>query len=214
MSAPHRTADPRSGLVLDTRSLGRRAGAMTTVVSTVQAPADLGIDVIGVPTGSPVDLDLRLESVVEGVLVSGTAAMVARGECVRCLGPVVLPLEVEVQELYVHPGQEEDDDEVSRLEGDLVDLEPVLRDDVVLDLPFQPLCREDCPGLCAECGARLADDPDHGHQAEPDPRWSALLRLPQGPALHHPEGSALGLEGDGVAPYNESGPEQGEEASR
>lgn len=198
MSSPRRSADPRSGLVLDTRALGRRAGAMSTVVTTVEAPDDLGTAVIGVPAGSPVDLDLRLESVIEGVLVTGTARLEARGECVRCLGPVVVPLEVEVQELYVHPGHEEDDDEVSRLEGDLVDLEPVLRDDVVLDLPFRPLCREDCPGLCPECGARLADDPDHGHEADLDPRWEALLRL----------------EGAARAPYDEPGPEQGEEVSR
>lgn len=198
MSSPRRSADPRSGLVLDTRALGRRAGAMSTVVTTVEAPDDLGTAVIGVPAGSPVDLDLRLESVIEGVLVTGTARLEARGECVRCLGSVVVPLEVEVQELYVHPGHEEDDDEVSRLEGDLVDLEPVLRDDVVLDLPFRPLCREDCPGLCPECGARLADDPDHGHEADLDPRWEALLRL----------------EGAARAPYDEPGPEQGEEVSR
>ena len=64
----------------------------------------------------------------------------------------------------------------SRLEGDLLDLEPLLRDAVVLALPFQPLCRDDCPGLCAECGARLADDPGHQHDEPIDPRWAALAR--------------------------------------
>jgi uncharacterized protein len=207
MVSPQRSVDPRSGLVLDTRRLGRRAGAMTTVRDTVPAPGDLGTDVIRIPAGAPVELDLRLESVVEGVLVTGTAAMEAHGECVRCLGPVVLPLEVDVQELFVYPGQEEDDDEASRLEGDLVDLEPVLRDDVVLDLPFRPLCREDCPGLCPECGARLADDPDHTHEAALDPRWAALAGLGEGDAL-------VGLEGGAAAPYNELRPEQGEDVSR
>ena len=85
MGSPHRPLDPRSGLVLDTHELGRRAGAMEVVQTSVEAPADLGIDVIGVPPGSPVELDLRLESVVEGVLVTGTAAARSHGECVRCL---------------------------------------------------------------------------------------------------------------------------------
>ena len=69
---------------------------------------------------------------------------------------------------------DDEDDDVSRLEGDLLDLEPLLRDAVVLALPFQPLCRDDCPGLCTECGARLADDPDHQHDEPVDPRWAAL----------------------------------------
>ena len=174
MSSPHRPLDHRSGLVLDTRELGRRAGAMKVVRTTVEAPADLGIAVIGVPPGSPVELDLRLESVVEGVLVSGTATVQLRGECVRCLGEVSDELEIDVQELFVYPESDATDDEASRLEGDLVDLEPLLRDGVVLDLPFQPLCREDCQGLCAECGANLNDDPHHTHDAPLDPRWEKL----------------------------------------
>jgi uncharacterized protein len=174
MSSPHRPLDHRSGLVLDTRDLGRRAGAMKVVQTSVEAPADLGIAVIGVPPGSPVELDLRLESVVEGVLVSGVATVQLRGECVRCLGEVSDELEIDVQELFVYPESDATDDEASRLEGDLVDLEPLLRDGVVLDLPFQPLCREDCEGLCAECGANLNDDPQHTHDAPLDPRWEKL----------------------------------------
>ena len=75
------------------------------------------------------------------------------------------------------PGEIDDDEDVSRLEGDLLDLEPVLRDTVVLALPFQPLCRENCPGLCAECGARLADDPGHAHEEPIDPRWAGLSQV-------------------------------------
>jgi len=180
MSSPHRPLDRRSGLVLDTHELGRRAGAMKLVRTTVEAPADLGIAVIGVPPGSPIELDLRLESVVEGVLVSGTASVQVRGECVRCLGEVSDQLEVDIQELYVYPGVEQDDDLASRLEGDLIDLEPLLRDEVVLDLPFQPLCRDDCLGLCVECGANLNDDPDHRHEAALDHRWEVLRGLEGG----------------------------------
>ena len=186
MSSPHRPLNRRSGLVLDTHELGRRAGAMKVVRTSVEAPADLGISVIGVPLGSPVELDLRLESVVEGVLVSGSAVVEVRGECVRCLGEVSDQLEVEIQELFVYPGVEPDNTLASRLEGDLFDLEPLLRDEVVLDLPFQPLCREDCLGLCVECGANLNDNPDHRHEARLDPRWATLR----------------GLEGSGSEPYD------------
>ena len=172
--------DPRAPLVLDTRELGRRPGSMHGVSRTVPAPADLGIEVLRVPEGSQVDLDLRLEAVMEGVLVTGTALAGLEGECVRCLGPITDELEVDLQELYVYDDRDHDpdeDDEVSMLQDDLLDLEPLLRDAVVLALPFQPLCQPDCPGLCPECGARLLDDPDHGHEEPVDPRWAALTGL-------------------------------------
>ena len=177
MSSPHRPLDPRSGLVLDTRDLGRRAGAMKVVQATAQAPADLGIAVIAVPPGSPVELDLRLESVIEGVLVTGSATVTLRGECVRCLIEISSSQEVDIQELYVYPGSEATEEEASRLEGDLIDLEPLLRDEVVLDLPFQPVCRPECAGLCVECGVRLDDHPGHTHAPSIDPRWAALRAL-------------------------------------
>lgn len=177
MGSPHRSLDHRSPLVLDTQNLGRHAGGMKLVQTTVDAPDGLGIDVIGVPPGSPVALDLRLESVVEGVLVTGTATVTLRGECVRCLTEVSDSLEVDVQELFVHPESDAGEDEASRLEDDLIDLEPLLRDGVVLDLPFQPLCQPDCEGLCVECGANLNDDPEHSHGTSLDPRWEKLRRL-------------------------------------
>jgi uncharacterized protein len=176
-----RTLDPRAPLVLDTRELGRRPGSQRKLTLSAEAPAGLGIDILGVPEGSTVELDLRLEAVMEGVLVSGTATADIEGECARCLEPLTDTVRVDLQELFVyddsndrsHHGDDEDDD-VSRLEEDLLDLEPLLRDAVVLALPFQPLCREDCPGLCVECGARLAEDPGHRHDAAVDPRWAAL----------------------------------------
>jgi uncharacterized protein len=170
--------DPRSPLVLDTHQLGRRPGSMRRVRRTVPAPGDLGTEVIGVPEGSDLGLDLRLEAVMEGVLVSGTARGRAVGECVRCLDDVEQTLEVELQELYVYPGRAPEGDEEDRyeLDGDLLDVEPVLRDAVVLALPFQPVCSPDCPGLCSTCGARLADDPGHHHDAV-DLRWAALQGL-------------------------------------
>jgi uncharacterized protein len=166
--------------VLDTRELGRRPGSQRRVSRSAPAPADLGIDVLGVPAGSPIELDLRLEAVMEGVLLSGTARVQVEGECARCLDAVRDDVEVELQELYAYDDQHAEpveDEEVGRLEGDLLDLEPVVRDAVVLSLPFGPLCRDDCPGLCAECGARLADDPEHTHGEPVDPRWAALADL-------------------------------------
>ena len=152
---------------------------MREMTRTVPAPADLGIEVLGVAEGAPVDLDLRLEAVMEGVLVTGTARATLTGECARCLEPIADEIDVRFQELFVyedHAPADEDDD-VSTLQDDLIDLEPLLRDAVVLALPFQPLCRDDCPGLCTECGARLADDPDHAHEAAIDPRWATLTQL-------------------------------------
>jgi len=133
------------------------------VSRVAEAPEDLGIEVIGVPPGSPIDLDLRLESVVEGVLVTGTAVVRLQGNCARCL-----------DELFCYPGKETDDPEALRIEDELIDLEPVLRDAVVLDLPFTPLCRPDCAGLCPECGANLNRTPDHSHAEPIDPRWVGL----------------------------------------
>jgi uncharacterized protein len=139
------------------------------------------VELIGVPQGAPVDLDLRLESVMEGVLVSGTASAPLRGECGRCLESFDDEVVVDVQELFVYPASTTDmtseEDEVPRLQGDMIDLEPVLRDAVVLALPTNPLCRDDCPGLCPECGVHWDDLPnDHSHE-QVDPRWAALQSL-------------------------------------
>ena len=178
---PQHRLDPRKPLVLDTRELGRRPGSMRTVRFPAPAPDDLGVELIGVPAGSPVDLDLRLESVMEGVLVSGTATVELTGECGRCLEQVDDELTVDLQELFAYPESTTDetagDDETARMEGDHLDLEPALRDAVVLALPLTPLCREDCSGLCVDCGERLDDLPaDHTHEV-PDSRWSALQTM-------------------------------------
>ncbi|PWR16105.1 DNA-binding protein [Micromonospora sicca] len=173
--------NPRSPLVLDTRDLPRRPGALRTVKRVVPAPADLGVELIGVPEGADLDLDLRLESVSEGVLVSGTISGPVKGECGRCLREINDSMVVNVQELYAYENSTTDtttdEDEVGRMQDDLIDLEPALRDAVVLTLPTNPLCREDCPGLCPECGVHWDDLPaDHSHQ-QIDPRWAGLSQL-------------------------------------
>jgi len=149
---------------------------MRTVRFPAPAPEGIGVALIGVPPGADIDLDLRLESVMEGVLVSGTATAPLSGECGRCLEAVSDTLSVDLQELFAYPESESggDDEDLARMEGDLLDLEPVLRDAVVLALPLTPLCGPDCGGLCVDCGERLDDlPPDHTHDA-PDPRWAAL----------------------------------------
>lgn len=163
----------RDPFVLRVVDLVHQPGSSRAVDVTVPAPAGLRNAVIGVPEGSDIELHLRLESVVEGILVSGEAAAVAEGECARCLDPVQPDVEATVQELYAYERDEHSEDEQRLVENDAVDLEPVLRDGLVTALPFRPVCRDDCPGLCPVCGARLADDPGHHHE-NVDPRWSAL----------------------------------------
>ena len=156
---------------------------MREVQLSAPAPEGFGIvDLIGVPVGAALELDLRLESVMDGVLVTGTATAPVSGECGRCLAPVSDLLTVPLQQLFVYPEASEgpaqdEEDEVAELRGDLLDLAPVLRDAVVLALPLTPLCREDCQGLCATCGERLDDLPDdHAHDTT-DARWGALAGL-------------------------------------
>jgi uncharacterized protein len=177
--------DPRAPLVLDTRELGRRPGAMRHVRRTIDAPAGWALELVAVAAGSPVDLDLRLESVMDGVLVSGTAHATVAAECGRCLDPVSADLDVDVQELFAYEPAD-DDDEQPLLTGDFIDIEPLIRDAVLLGLPLNPVCDEACPGLCATCGARLADvDPDHAHD-DLDPRWAALAHITGSPDPDQP----------------------------
>jgi uncharacterized protein len=185
------------------RSLGRQPGSTRSQKLTVPAPADLRLELIGVPEGAAAELDLRFEAVAEGVLVTGSVTAPLAGECARCLGPVASSVTASFTELYLYPParahgaagparegrnhqdrpdrydeHEEQDDEERYLNGDLLDLEPALRDAVVLALPMSPLCRDDCPGLCVECGVPLADaGPGHRHEDAPDPRWDGLKQF-------------------------------------
>ena len=165
-------------LRIDLRELGRRAGAMQELERTVPAPPDWRVEMIGVPAGGQASLRLRLESVMEGVLVTGDVEVPVAGSCARCLEPFEDVLELDIQELYAYAGSTTDatseEDEVRRIDGDFLDLEPLLRDTVVLNLPLAPVCTEDCAGLCVDCGARLDDLPaDHTHEVV-DARWAAL----------------------------------------
>jgi len=134
--------------------------------------------------GAEVSLDVRLESVMEGVLVSGTASAPVTGECARCLDPLVDQLEVELIELFAYPDTATDNstdpDEVSRVVDGLIDLEQMVRDAVLLALPQAPLCSEECPGLCPECGDKRAElGTDHRHE-KIDLRWTVLKQRLRG----------------------------------
>jgi uncharacterized protein len=133
---------------------------------------------IGVPEGAPLTVDVRLESVSEGVLTTGSVTGDVVGVCGRCLRDFTEPFEVDFVELFAYRNsateETTDPDEIPRLEGDYLDLEPVVRDAVVLSLPLTPLCEADCGGLCPDCGERIDDLPaDHTH-VQLDPRWAAL----------------------------------------
>ncbi len=168
---PHIAKTPYTVPVFD---LMHRPGEMREKHLDVVVPDGFGNAVIGVRTGSTLTIDVRLESLHDGVLVSGEVDASAQGECVRCLIDVTQRVEVEFQEVFAYSFDEAFDYTVH---DDHVDLEPLIRDAVVLSLPFQPVCQQDCLGLCPECGARLLDNPGHEHEAPVDPRWAALAGL-------------------------------------
>jgi uncharacterized protein len=159
---------------IDLHAFSRQAGTAKHVRREAAAPEDWGAGLIGVTTGSGVTVEADLEAVGEGVLVTGEAAFRLTGQCARCLAPLDTPGQVAFQELFVYPGRAESDEDLSRIEGETLDLEPVVRDAIVLDLPLAPLCDEDCAGLCADCGANLNEDPSHAHGEPVDSRWSGL----------------------------------------
>jgi uncharacterized protein len=172
--------DPRNPLIFDARDLG--PGAIRTLKRTCGAPEHMGVEMARIPAGADLELDVRLEGVAEGVLVTATVTAPVAGECARCLEPFTSATRVRFQELFVPEDELEQaeaeegfGDESYRLDADgQLDLEPALRDAIVLELPLSPLCDEDCLGLCVECGVRLADaEPGHRHEQRGF-MWEAL----------------------------------------
>jgi uncharacterized protein len=178
--ARRRTARP---FVVQVAALRKLAG---TTRHEARAGVIEGLSAVGVAVvdGAPVACDLTLSSYPGGIMVTGTVSAPWQGECRRCGGPVSGAVEAEVRERYTpHPDAEEEED-AYLLVGEELDLEPLARDAVLLDLPLAPLCRPDCLGLCPRCGQNrnisACDCPP-----ESDPRWSAL------DALRGPEGGGL-----------------------
>ena len=126
----------------------------------------------------PVHADLRAESVIEGVLVTGLVTGDASLQCARCLSEFPAGIEVEVCELYVGPDQPvPEGDDAYRVVGTEVHLEPMLRDALTLALPARPLCRAECRGMCARCGADLNAGACACVEDDVDPRWAPLAAL-------------------------------------
>jgi uncharacterized protein len=181
--AAHRRS--RSPLVINISRLGRRPGSMMTFSETVPSPSRIGLDLIGVDEGAPLQLDLRIESVSEGVLVTGTVSAPTSGECARCLTPITGEVEIDLTELFAYPDSATDatteSDEMGRVgssgQPDTVDIEQPIIDAIGLALPLSPLCGPDCAGLCPQCGVPLATaEPGHHHD-QIDPRWAKLTGL-------------------------------------
>lgn len=171
---------PTSPMAVDITRLGRRQGAMITLRNTVLSPLRIGLDMIAIEPCAPLELDLRVESVSEGVLVTGTVIGPTVGECARCLTEVSGRVQVGLTELFAYPDSTTEatteEDEVGHIVDDTIDLEQAIIDAVALDLPFAPVCRPDCPGLCPECGIPLAAEPGHHHDRI-DPRWAKLAGM-------------------------------------
>lgn len=179
---------------LNTYELPRRAGEMKEYTLDLEILERVGVELIAVPVGAVIELDLRLESVTEGILATGQIYATATGECTRCLDPVEIELNRTMQELYRYePSKDrsnrkkrrddEDDldiDDDFMMDGDIMNLEIPIRDAIVLELPVNPLCTPDCLGLCPDCGEKWVTLPEgHSHELA-DPRWQALggLSLP------------------------------------
>jgi uncharacterized protein len=156
--------------------LMHKPGQMREASLDILTPEPMGEGIAVVPDGTNLDLDVRFESVHEGILVTGEVFVDADAECSRCLEPLTVPIEVDFQELFTYSVSSEDDHFVK---DDEINLEQVIRDAVVLNLPLHPLCQIDCLGLCVECGVKMAENPHHVHEAPVDSRWIALKELQQ-----------------------------------
>lgn len=166
--------------LLNTHDLPRRAGEMKEYELDIQLDSPIGLDVIAVPVGI-LELDLRLESVSEGVLATGEFEVIAKGECIRCLDPIEIELNRNFQELYAYSPNSDNPEELEEdqllMDGEIMNLELPIRDAIVLALPINPVCDDGCQGLCPECGVKWAQLPDdHAHEVV-DARWAQLQGL-------------------------------------
>jgi uncharacterized protein len=181
----------------NTHELPRRAGEMKEYQLDLEILEPVGVPLVAVPAGDVIELDIRLESVAEGILLSADLYAIAKGECIRCLDPVEVTVERKIQELYryepsndkggkrkKHSSRTDTSDEIDLdavdelwLDGNEMNLEIPIRDAIVLDLPVNPLCSEACLGLCPDCGEKWEKLPeDHAHEVI-DARWAGLAGL-------------------------------------
>jgi uncharacterized protein len=151
----------------------RHPGNARPVVAAAELDGLSGV-AAEVAAGSPVAIDLMLERVPEGIVVRGTITATWNAACSRCLEPVAGEISVHVDELFeTHPLE----GETYKLDEDVIDLEPLVRDALLLELPLAPLCAADCAGLCATCGVNRNLTHCECVTQEIDPRWAALRSL-------------------------------------
>ena len=157
----------------------------------------VGVDLLSVKPGEIIEVDLRIQSVDEGVLATARVVADATGECTRCLKPITWPIDENFTELYYYETSNTkaaakrgskgksnkevidlDEDDLSFLDGDDIDLEPAIRDAIILNLAVNPLCTEDCPGLEDKKGENWEYLSASQTQSLTDQRWSALKDFP------------------------------------
>jgi uncharacterized protein len=196
----------KSPFIYNTHDLPRRPGEMREVRLVIDLHEPLGFEVMAIAQDEPIDIEMKLESVAEGVLVTANVLSEAVGECGRCLDEVVFDIDENFVELFEYaedPRQArkkekkksqrakdadeaeklDDEDELRQMDGDEIDLEGPIRDAIILNLPINPLCSPDCLGLCPDCGEKWESLPeDHVHEVI-DARWAGLagLKLPEQP---------------------------------
>ena len=184
----------RSIYLFNTHDLPHRAGEMREYQLDLKIEEPVGVDLLSVKPGEIIEVDLRLQSVDEGVLATARVMATATGECTRCLKPITWPIDENFTELYYYElaagkrgsksksGKDEDidldEDDLSFMVGDDIDLEPAIRDAVILNLAVNPLCTEDCPGLEEKQGQSWAYLPAEQSQTPADQRWAALKDFP------------------------------------
>ncbi|MDN3496569.1 DUF177 domain-containing protein [Planococcus sp. APC 4015] len=164
---------------------------MRVVDLELPAPEKWGEGLVSVAEAEQIAIRARLESVHEGILLSASVDSEYTGVCGRCLIDIAAPVEVEIQELFAYPEQETSDFEV---QDDHVDLETLVRDAIVLSLPFQPVCQPDCPGLDPATGERMTENTGAEQREPVDTRWAALQDYTTDPDTDAPRVGAENTE--------------------
>ena len=167
-------ATSKNPLEVGVKDLVHQAGEMRELTLELVAPEKYGEAMATVPGGTPMTLELRLEGLHEGILATGDVVVDASAECVRCLDPFSFELRVDFQELFAYSSSDSDSYTVV---DDSLNLEDIIRDAVVLELPFQPVCKEDCYGLDPATGEKRTEPPGESLADEIDPRWQELSKL-------------------------------------
>jgi uncharacterized protein len=113
----------------------------------------------------------------KGIYITGQLNSKTETECARCLTPVLLPIQIELDDLFYHPAHEAPEGEFAVGEDGFIDLAPLVRELSLLELPMQHFCREDCKGLCPNCGKNLNEGACECPADDTDPRLSILRDL-------------------------------------